>query len=175
MYYKHLILVGALVAQAQMQAGKNDFSDANTNGSRRFFATGDSDSIYDQRSKQIVALAAQKKWDEIKKEFAKGACLNQHGTRGNTPLLFAITQGNVEAVTWLLEHGADARAKNHDNKTCFALAKGNGPILSLLKEHKKIINNEICSFLTFCKHDTIVFYLVMFTKTAYGIKVTVLF
>ena len=43
--------------------------------------------------------------------------VNQRGIFGNTPLAVVITWGDVEAVSRLLEAGADVNAKNEDGYT----------------------------------------------------------
>lgn len=42
------------------------------------------------------------------KSIENGAYVNIHNAAGWTPLIFAVSQGNVEAVQFLLRHGAEA-------------------------------------------------------------------
>lgn len=45
---------------------------------------------------------------------------------GNTPLHIASECGNLEAVKFLLDHGASANAQNHEGEIPMHLAAGKG-------------------------------------------------
>ncbi len=67
----------------------------------------------------------------------KGAQVN-HGYEGEfTPLMHAAYAGNVELVSFLLENGADPKARNSEGKTplAFAQKKNNRQIVELLRKY----------------------------------------
>lgn len=43
----------------------------------------------------------------LMKSIENGAYVNIHNSAGWTPLIYAVSQGNVEAVQFLLRHGAE--------------------------------------------------------------------
>src|SRR5881296_4065259 len=67
----------------------------------------------------------------------KGAQVN-HGYEGEfTPLMHAAYAGNVELVSFLLENGADPKARNSEGKTplAFAQKKNNRQIVEMLRKY----------------------------------------
>ena len=73
----------------------------------------------------------------VKRLLQAGAKPNQASGGGNTPLMEACYQGNVAAITLLLEAGADVNAKNQFNETALmtTLIGGDEPLIitTLLK------------------------------------------
>lgn len=69
------------------------------------------------RNNQITAL-----------EILHNAGANREARDGdqNTPLIIAAKAGKLEAVEWLLDHGADIYAKAERGKTALDWAKANG-------------------------------------------------
>lgn len=59
------------------------------------------------------------------KSIENGAYVNIHNAAGWTPLIYAVSQGNVEAVQFLLRHGAEA-----DRQVCRNLRAEEPPQLS---------------------------------------------
>ena len=56
--------------------------------------------------------------------LAHKADVNAKGSDGQTPLHFAVNQGQLQAVEWLLKHGADVNARDNRGKTPFSLLHG---------------------------------------------------
>jgi ankyrin repeat protein len=65
-----------------------------------------------------------------------GARVNAKGERGVTPLSCAATEGALEAVTLLLEAGADPHARADDGSTALgrALEGGHEEVAAVLKQ-----------------------------------------
>ncbi|MET7141277.1 ankyrin repeat domain-containing protein [Xanthomonas sp. PPL139] len=59
---------------------------------------------------------------EMSALFISGADLNASGEHGYTPLHNAVEQGNIDAVRWLLENGADKSLLNSAGETPADLA-----------------------------------------------------
>jgi ankyrin repeat protein len=54
----------------------------------------------------------------VERLLAGGADPSQPDDRGNTPLMWAVCNGQRDIVTALLDHGADVNAKNAAGLTC---------------------------------------------------------
>jgi ankyrin repeat protein len=63
--------------------------------------------------------------------LARGAKLDSHDAKGHGALFTAAQRGDAEMVVWLLAHGADAHAADHDGVTPLHLT-ANGRIVRLL-------------------------------------------
>jgi ankyrin repeat protein len=82
--------------------------------------------------------------EAIKLLLAKGADINQANNAGNTPLIGAAMRGEPALVEFLLQHGANANAKNGVGMTAMAVAIGNSDnsmlpnplVVAVLKKHQ---------------------------------------
>jgi uncharacterized protein len=54
-----------------------------------------------------------------------GADIEHRDAAGSTVLVSAAKSGNVDAVRWLLDHGADMKAKDGRGKTALQWAESN--------------------------------------------------
>ena len=66
--------------------------------------------------------------------------VNWRDMMDETPLMTACERGNIEAVSFLLEKGADVNAKHNDGGTALMCANGNE-----YTETAKLIENHILS------------------------------
>jgi ankyrin repeat protein len=62
-----------------------------------------------------TALHTSSRRDHFKVIQSHGADVNAPGRWGQTPLLFASEQGNLEVLQWLLEHGTDVNVKDEES------------------------------------------------------------
>jgi uncharacterized protein len=82
--------------------------------------------------------------DAITLLLAKGADINQANNAGNTPLIGAAMRGEPALVEFLLQHGANANAKNGIGLTAMDVAMGNSDnsmlpnplVAAVLNKHK---------------------------------------
>ena len=63
--------------------------------------------------------------EELAALIQAGADVKARGEHGNTPLHEAVSHNHLDAIQFLLDHGASAAAKNDDRKTPVELAKTN--------------------------------------------------
>ena len=71
--------------------------------------------------------------------------LNEKDKDGNTALILASSNGNVEVVKYLIDSGANVNIKNNECKTALDLAEENGyeEIAEILKNAGAKHSNEI--------------------------------
>ena len=81
----------------------------------------------------------------IGKALLQAGCdINAADSNGRTPLMYAARYCRPTAVRLLLEHGANAKAKDKSGKTALDLAKQSGTALDL---YKQSLNKEIIRLL----------------------------
>jgi uncharacterized protein len=74
----------------------------------------------------INVAATRGSIEEMKVLINYGACINNVGEHGYTTLHNAVEQGQLNAVLWLLAHGADRNLRNDAGETPAALARALG-------------------------------------------------
>ncbi len=95
-----------------------------------------------------MAIAAQRKEDEginIMEALVKsGANIDGRDPNNQTPLFYAARTGNLDAVKWLLAHGADYAAYDKNNNTARTLAfsQGHKHIQEYMDEFVKRLSAE---------------------------------
>lgn len=85
-------------------------------------------------------------FDELKKLIDQGMDINFFDNKNQSLLWCACQQGNVDAVKWLIEHGADVNIRINDGFTPLVLAaQTNIEIVQLLLEAGADVNagNEL--------------------------------
>jgi len=82
--------------------------------------------------------------EEIEALVEGGADVNVVGDMGSTPLHEAAGQGHVEAVRFLLGHGARTDVKNEFGRTALEVAEidGHSDVANLLRAADKPRNNQ---------------------------------
>lgn len=68
--------------------------------------------------------------------------INEQDDQGKTALMYAASQGRLDIVQWLLDHGADVNLQNIDGQTALvhAILKNHEYIVRLLLQHGADIN-----------------------------------
>ena len=76
--------------------------------------------------------------ERVKEELARGAGVNKPDGMGATPLHDAVWTGNREIALYLLEHGADVKARHAEGGSttvAYACIKNDLAMVELLVEH----------------------------------------
>ena len=91
-------------------------------------------SLFGDRPMNVAATRGSTQ--EMALLVAHGALVNDSGEHGYTPLHNAVEQGQLSAVLWLLDQGADTAVRNDAGETPAALARvlGENDIASVLED-----------------------------------------
>jgi hypothetical protein len=84
---------------------------------------------------QSVGLAAEYGYiDLLKRQLAEGKDINEPGPENTTPLMYAIAQGRMDVVRFLIDQGADTNARMKNGMSVLGVAKSyeNQDIIRLL-------------------------------------------
>lgn len=104
-------------------------------------------------TEHVYKLASKAEWDEVKK-FIERERFNVRitlATNGNTLLHLAAKQGNLDAVQYLVNKGANILAQNEDGEIALACAGGNEKIQRFLQEqHNKLEKDYELNDRLFC-------------------------
>ena len=78
--------------------------------------------------KRFCEKANTESWETFKQQLratvpADRKAVNIHNAHAQTALMWAAIQGDVELAKWLVEQGADIKAKDADGKTALMLAQ----------------------------------------------------
>lgn len=73
--------------------------------------------------------------------LARGAKVDSRANNGNTPLMMAARYGSEGSVIELLQHGADAKARNARDQTAADLARsaGRDSLAQMIEQHKPAV------------------------------------
>ncbi len=80
--------------------------------------------------------------EDLDMMFGVGRNINEQDDQGATALMYAASQGRLDIVQWLLDHGADVNLQNIDGQTALvhAILKNHEYIVRLLLQHGADIN-----------------------------------
>lgn len=83
---------------------------------------------------RLTTAAYYGEYQEVQAAIRAGADINALDQQGSTALMKAIVENDTRIVRWLLEHGADANARNRDlmRPICLAAFTRNAEIIRLL-------------------------------------------
>lgn len=83
-------------------------------------------------------------WGIVAADYTASNNLKKSYVKNYTPLMYAVKNGNIAFVKYLLQKGADAQKVNRWNKTALTYAKesDNFPIISMLSKYAKLLPEE---------------------------------
>ena len=74
----------------------------------------------------------------LKETLEKAPVINMQNAKGETALMQAVADGDVNIAWWMLAKGADVNKRNKKGKTAYdiAMESGNGALITLTKQAK---------------------------------------
>lgn len=82
----------------------------------------------DHHAQKICREVERQRFDSVERELSKGPSVNAPECAGNTPLLVATSNANLEMIRMLIQHGSDVNAKGSDGRTPLEQAAADGRI-----------------------------------------------